>query len=161
MYQGVTMQYFSNYQDENGVNNKTETLQPANTDNRNINDKKKKKGFLHRLFVTVILLFSLLILCIGILMLIGIIDKKPIAAVTPDNFSMHVYVDNVYKLIQTSLDTKAVDMILAGASLGTIRSALQDLKKQPFIHSKYFKMLANFPVYASVYADNSFLLLQI
>lgn len=158
MYQGVTMQYFSNYQDENGVNNKTETLQPANTDNRNINDKKKKKGFLHRLFVTVILLFSLLILCIGILMLIGIIDKKPIAAVTPDNFSMHVYVDNVYKLVQTSLDTKAVDMILAGASLGTIRSALQDLKKQPFIHSKYFKMLANFPVYASVYADNSFLI---
>lgn len=158
------MQYFSNYHDENGNNHTTDAPQTANTASNNTQDnqkikQKKKKGFFHKLFITVVLLCTVILLCIGILLIVGIVDKKPVYAVTPDNFSMHIYVDNVYKLVQASLDTKAVDMILAGASLGNIRSTLQDLKKQPFIHSKYFKMLANFPVYASLYADNSFLII--
>lgn len=119
---------------------------------------KKKKGFFKGLLSFLVAIILILVAALAILLAIGFFDKVSVANHTPDNFTLHVYVDNAYKLVNASLDTQAVDIALSSMSAGSLRSTLHDLKTQPFIHSKYFKMLADFPVYASLYADNSFLL---
>ena len=163
------MQYFSNNQDEAGtaVDDKHQTPEQENNEQKNENkkggqpksEKKKRKGVFKKLFSFFFIIIIALVIFIGIFLIIGAIDKKPVYAVTPENFTMHIYVDNVYKLIQASLNTKAIDIILASTSLGSLRSTIQDLRAQPFIHSRYFKALVNFPIYSAIYSDNSFLLI--
>lgn len=119
----------------------------------NIQNKKKKKGFFHRLFKGLFVFFAVIFVIIAGIFLFSAIDSKNPLTLFPKNYAAFVHTESVFDSLNPILDLEACDTFLADPEYSSLRPMFMDLRKNDVRKSRLIQFLLKRKANIAFYND--------
>ncbi|HOX13668.1 MAG TPA: VCBS repeat-containing protein [Spirochaetales bacterium] len=108
---------------------------------------KKPRTFLRILGI----LLALVLLAIAVLSAVSFLDRQPITDLVPDGFSAYVRVASAGKFFESLLALETADALLAAPEAAGVRALVDALRRDPFLRSRAFRILADVRMDGALY----------
>ena len=123
---------------------------------KNKKNKGKGKKRLAKVFLGVFLFFAVLFSALALWLGIFYFIKADKTDYVPENYSLHLRTDSVWKSVNPMVDLQAADVLLSDPSFSKYKPLLVDFRQSDLRNSKLFKVVLSRRADFMLYEDASF-----